>query len=659
MRFTISEINQPLRCVSFDTAKYPDTRALSVGRSSGCVFSLKNLSWVSSQVGRTHFSLLRSGDSWVALASSENHQLLYEGTSATRVELQQPGCKFQFGNCLFTVDAMESPNKASSNFLLQVSEGGSSRMFPIPDGGSISIGREGSDCDVTLQTRYCSRTHAIIRNQGEEVHLEDVSTNGTTVGNRLLKNASMRIKPGQVINIDSAKLQVLEVNASPKAFKMIHLLLILLVGAIGVLLAVQGLEDDKPPNGGTSTPSTPVAPVKPPSRDSLLAGKLGAVYLRDFYVLSGLDSMVINNMAEHEFNKLLDDSAMWKHLHLQLEELENRKNRLLQITNEQWPLPDTTSPGNSSAPPDLTALEQGIKRQQMFSLREPLLTQLVQLKNSWQSLQTLEEKLRQAHQLFQQKKLEDFQKLKQELASIDELAKNGKTWKKLLLAEKILEITQQVALAEKEFSSEMVNEISTRIQDRLKTAADLLEELSDDVPDKKQMSERQQKLWTACQNFDTLQKFSFYRLEPAHIREFDQAKNAALVSELPVLVQLAIEKTNSCLQNFDYYVNSLDPQKNDLTWDDVERAGNILSSLHLLTANIPESGRRKQEIDTALRNKIDSMQQELNKILLGMQKIFLEGGRKNRELLLKMLPLADPKGRWRLWIDKQLQQLPQ
>ncbi|MDD3952693.1 MAG: FHA domain-containing protein [Lentisphaeria bacterium] len=654
MRFTISEINQPLHCVSFDSSKYPDTRALSVGRSSGCVFSLKNLSWVSPQVGRTHFSLLRSGDSWVALASSENHQLLYEGKQVTRVELQQPGCKFQFGNCLFTLDALECPeNKSSSNFLLQISEAGSSRMIPIPAEGSLSIGREGSDCNVMLQTRYCSRTHAIIRNQGEEVFLEDVSTNGTTIGNQLLKNANVRIKPGQVISIDSAKLQILVVNAPRKSFQMIHLLLILLVGAVGVLLAVHG-QTDPEPKVTTTRGTQPLLPVKA-NRDNQLEEKLGSVYLRDFFEISGLDSIVINNMTELEFSKLLDDSAMWKHLHRQLQELENRKSRFLQITNEQWPLPEKASPGNNMMVPDFNVFEQGISSLLMFSLREPLLQQLAQLKNSWQDLQLLEEKLRQANRLFQQKNLEAFQKLRQELFPIEELEKTRKTWEKLLFAEKILMIDQQITLAEREFSSEMDSEIGTKIQGRLKIAGDFLKSLPD-TPDKKLLSQKLQKLSTACQIFEQLQKYTFHRLEPMLIQEFDRIKNAALASALPTLEKLAVAKNNSCLQNFDYFVNSLEPQKSDLTWQEIERAGNILNSLRMLTANIAGSGQRKQEIDTALRNKIDSMQQELNKSLLTKQKTFLSSGRKNRDLLKEMLPLAEPKGRWHLWIEKQLQQ---
>jgi hypothetical protein len=654
MRFTISEANQPLHCVSFDSNKYPDTRALSVGRSSGCVFSLKNLSWVGSRVGRTHFSLIRQGEAWVALASSENHQLFFEGKPSTRVELQQPGCKFQFGNCLFTVDEMDCPGSNASNFLLQISEGGSSRMIPLPSGGSLSIGRAGSDCNVALQTPYCSRTHAILRHQGEEVFLEDVSTNGTMIGNQVLKNATQKVKPGQQINIDSAKLQLFEVNPPAPAFKMIHLLLILLVGVVAVLLLYPKEEaksaklDSKPPV---------ITPVEETNNISRLEEKLGYAHMHDLLKQISLDQTTINNMSALEFNRLLDDSSMWKHLHGQLKDSTNQQSRCLRNLNQHWPANMENLADKSMVKPELDTLEQGIRNLTMFSIREPLLQQLAEQKNSWDTIIVFGQKLQKAAQLLQEGNLPELQTIKEELAQVAELEKTGRTWKKLLLAEKVLQAGQWLCLAEAEFSGSTSYIDVGKAQDCLGSATSLLDELSD-TAEKEPMAQRLQKLQGACQACALLQRFSFHRLERLAIQEFDRAKNAALGSSLSVLQNLAIEKNNECLENFDYYVSSLESREINLSWSDVEDAGKVLNSLHLLTANTPGSGVRKQEIDTRLRNKIDSLRQELNNKLIARQKEFLAGGGKNRQLLIEMLPLAEPKGRWHVWIEKQMQQIP-
>jgi pSer/pThr/pTyr-binding forkhead associated (FHA) protein len=69
-------------------------------------------------------------------------------------------------------------------------------QFPIAEGGVFQIGRAQS-CDMVLSHDSVSRVHALIRQEGEELVLEDQSSYGTVVNEERVKTCPLH--PGDVI----------------------------------------------------------------------------------------------------------------------------------------------------------------------------------------------------------------------------------------------------------------------------------------------------------------------------------------------------------------------------------------------------------------------------------------------------------------------------
>jgi two-component system response regulator AtoC len=130
---------------------------------------------------------------------------------------------------------------------LVVLEASGLSIYPLPDSGSISIGR-GDDCDARLTDALASRKHAILH-LGPLAIEDNDSANGTRLGaHRLEARALVEIHPGQSISIG------------------------------GSLLIVRRTELSRPPVGapGRSTTPTALAPdgtvvVRDPAMQRLFA----------------------------------------------------------------------------------------------------------------------------------------------------------------------------------------------------------------------------------------------------------------------------------------------------------------------------------------------------------------------------------------------------
>jgi hypothetical protein len=647
MKFTISQKNNPQNASSFDTSQYPGVKAISIGRSSGCVVSLKKQFWVNSSVGRTHFSLVRSADLWVATASSEKHALLQDGAPVCRIELLSQGCQFQFGNCLFTLDALDIDLKSpSSNFTLKVIEGASTRLFPIPHDGTISIGRDGSESDVILQTPYCSRTHALLRNKGKELFLEDVSTNGTKINNHVLKNETRQLKVGQEFEIDTANFQIISLGKNHNQFKVVQVILILLVGMVGIFLALPK-EHEPPitpsviPNGGT-----PNNPLDQNMNVLKLEKILGSSETSDFLVKCALKNENIESMSEQEYSDMLSDARSWKNLQGHLQELLKSKIRLHDRLNDNWPV-ETKHVDF----PDFSMVQSSIDQLHCITLKKHLQEEFSELAASFTKLRGLSRMLQQAHQFDRQRALDVFQKQLQEISNEDDIDKTKMAWQQLEAAEKVLIVDRKLSKIQQDFQEGIVASYNNDTKNELIKFLDLMSSMPD-FSEKSKYIDETKKLLDVYHIFEKLSKIDFFRMEASTIREFDLEKNKALGLGFLWIEKLAREKFDACLLSFDMYIAANIDRKDDLTLRDIEKAQAILNCLHNLTANIEGAGQRKQEIDFALRKLVEGWKQIINNRLVQMQKDYLSNPMQNHNLLVEMLPLAEPNSRWHSWITK-------
>lgn len=74
--------------------------------------------------------------------------------------------------------------------------------FDLPDGATISIGRDYKSVNLVLEEEGVSRTHSIFSRQRGQVFVEDLSTNGTFVnGERIVKGKKINLTDGDKVQI--------------------------------------------------------------------------------------------------------------------------------------------------------------------------------------------------------------------------------------------------------------------------------------------------------------------------------------------------------------------------------------------------------------------------------------------------------------------------
>jgi pilus assembly protein CpaF len=77
----------------------------------------------------------------------------------------------------------------------------------IPVNGGLSIGRDAS-CTIALPDDAVSRCHALVTCDAEGMSIEDVSTNGTLVGDVTLRNRSLRVPYGTAFTLGTSTLRL-------------------------------------------------------------------------------------------------------------------------------------------------------------------------------------------------------------------------------------------------------------------------------------------------------------------------------------------------------------------------------------------------------------------------------------------------------------------
>lgn len=91
--------------------------------------------------------------------------------------------------------------------LLQLSVGGTDRLYPLPDGARLTVGRI-KECEVPVDDQAVSRRHCTLETRGAEVVVTDLeSVNGTFVNDRLVRSATAR--PGDRIRVGSTDLEII------------------------------------------------------------------------------------------------------------------------------------------------------------------------------------------------------------------------------------------------------------------------------------------------------------------------------------------------------------------------------------------------------------------------------------------------------------------
>jgi two-component system, NtrC family, response regulator AtoC len=100
-----------------------------------------------------------------------------------------------------------SRSPRSTALQLLVLEASGLSIYPLPDSGSISIGRA-DDCHARLSDALASRRHAVLHLRPLAIE-DNESANGTRLGSRRLEaGAAVEIQPGQAISIGSSLLIV-------------------------------------------------------------------------------------------------------------------------------------------------------------------------------------------------------------------------------------------------------------------------------------------------------------------------------------------------------------------------------------------------------------------------------------------------------------------
>lgn len=93
------------------------------------------------------------------------------------------------------------------------SEGRDVRVLRLLGGGPFTIGRDDA-ATICLDSKLVSRQHAVVR-VGSKLRVEDVSTNGTVVGNQALKRRQIDVPLGTPLGIGEFSL-VFTVNGTSR-----------------------------------------------------------------------------------------------------------------------------------------------------------------------------------------------------------------------------------------------------------------------------------------------------------------------------------------------------------------------------------------------------------------------------------------------------------
>jgi pilus assembly protein CpaF len=80
-------------------------------------------------------------------------------------------------------------------------------LWPIRDSEDVTIGRA-ADCTIVLDDELVSRRHALLRLHGDQLHVQDTSTNGTLADGVVLKGEAHRIALGRPVMIGQSRLVV-------------------------------------------------------------------------------------------------------------------------------------------------------------------------------------------------------------------------------------------------------------------------------------------------------------------------------------------------------------------------------------------------------------------------------------------------------------------
>jgi pilus assembly protein CpaF len=102
-----------------------------------------------------------------------------------------------------------------ARFELRVERDGAAiSALPLEDGLEVSIGR-GTDCTIALDDELVSRRHALLRLEGDQLWVEDTSTNGTLAGGILLRRQAGRVELERPILIGRSSFVASRVAAVP------------------------------------------------------------------------------------------------------------------------------------------------------------------------------------------------------------------------------------------------------------------------------------------------------------------------------------------------------------------------------------------------------------------------------------------------------------
>jgi two-component system, NtrC family, response regulator AtoC len=112
------------------------------------------------------------------------------------------------------IDERQGSN-SSTRLWVTVFEQAGSKMMPMPDAGTLSVGRS-EDCDIVLASPSVSRNHATLVARDGVVLVADLgSANGTQVGSRrIAPNREEPVPPGVAIIIGGASLVVHQIAAA-------------------------------------------------------------------------------------------------------------------------------------------------------------------------------------------------------------------------------------------------------------------------------------------------------------------------------------------------------------------------------------------------------------------------------------------------------------
>ncbi|MGI5923422.1 MAG: FHA domain-containing protein [Lentisphaeria bacterium] len=658
MRFTISEIANRSHSLEFDTTVHPESSALSVGRSSGAVFSLKQAPWVNATVGRTHFSLLKTHAGWTAVASSERHQLLQEGKALDRIELF-PGCQFQFGNCLFHVQDMG--NKASaqkSDYVIRITENGISREINLPLVASISIGREGSGNDIELSTKYCSRQHAIIQVNNGSFVLNDLSTNGTIIDKKTVKKSAVAIQPGQKIIIDSSTLEIIN-KAPQKNNSKIFILSAFLVVSVAIIAALY-VTKLSPNKNGSEKPGI--------NREEDLSEILGQK-LDVFMQINGYSIADVNNLSSDNYAALRTDAKKWRSITDECEhKCERECERLIALVDQfqklvfqQWPnvpecgsFQESIAIGFSNFSSSLASIKNSEKQFDHFnSLYKQQHSRFEQITQCWYDLCKAEE-------YYTKKQVNEFIEIMLELTKKGSLLPHESSAYADLQAAKIDlqcdSIFREIAdLFNKEDGPLPVEKILNMV----KEAESFITTLKPTGNIYKTHKNRAESIQNYCDLYRQLIKCDFENLSPDTVKNFNLFKDKALASNILYLENLAKVKINECLASFGQFIASHSQSSESYRWQTVNTIKKALEALQYLTVNIEGTGVRRQRLDTELRSLCANVKSELHKklSLLHDQYKRSKDPEQKAAILAEMLPYAEPNGRWETWIRKEEQLL--